>query len=585
MRTTALLFIFFLTFSIGAEEAPPAVPTLVELQADGHAVKADIDATSKRVDRFEANWQKTESEMSRDLLQQQAVASTLTMTQRVDAFLRQVEQVATTEAQAVGAEVIRAENQFFQTRLDLASGGLRNLFEQYEKAEPDKQLLVLLNIDDFYSYVNWLLGERQTNLKTLEGWGVDIRKEQRSLNREIVQYAEFMAAYLRSSTRQRELLQGELKSLPADARSAFEGKLATQDRLVRSAVNNLKQVLVLMEEQNLPVDQYNELIFKSTGNLAEAVVSIGAMRTVLTGLWEDIQNWLKANVGGILSRVVLFVALMGGAVLLGRLVRRGISRAVTHKKARFSTLVQEFFITIGGNLVVIFGFLFALAQVGWDLTPVLTGLGVAGIVIGFALQDTLSNFASGMMILIYRPYDVGDYIEAGGVAGKVGKMSLVNTTIRTFDNQVFMVPNAKIWGETIKNITSERIRRVDMVFGVAYTDNIESVEAILEEIVTSHPKVLKTPEHMIRLHLLNESSVDFVVRPWVKTDDYWDVYWDVTREVKVRFDQEGITIPFPQRELHMHTIQPPVELSDEPISLQRSDTGLRAAGEGEDGLV
>lgn len=581
MFRTALWVLLFLSGYCFAETTTTKQLSLKELLAEHAAIKADIEATSKRVVQMEANWKKTTSEMTRDLIQQQAVADIRTTTRRVNRFLEQVQAINTPEAIKLGESVVKAENGFFEARLAPASSDLRNLFEQYEKAGADEQLLVLFNINDFYSYINWLLTERLDNLKLLENWKIDITPERQELNQEISLYAEFMATYLRNNTRQKELLQAELKSLPADARSSLEGKIATQARLVRSAVANLKQVVFLMDDQKLPVEQYNELIFKTTGNLAEAVVNFDTLRTVVAGLWDDLIRWFKSNMGGMFSRLFLFAALMAGAILLARLVRRGISRAVTHKKARFSTLVQEFFINVGGNLVVIFGFLFALAQVGLDLTPVLTGLGVAGIVIGFALQDTLSNFASGMMILIYRPFDVGDFVEAGGVAGKVGKMSLVNTTIRTFDNQVFMVPNAKIWGETIKNITSERIRRVDMVFGVAYEDNVEQVEKILEDIVTNHLKILKTPEYVIRLHALNESSVDFVVRPWVKTDDYWDVYWDITREVKVRFDREGVTIPFPQRELHFHSESS--SLPTERVTIQRSDIGLRTVGEGEDG--
>lgn len=581
MFRTALWVLLFLSGYCFAETTTTKQLSLKELLAEHAAIKADIEATSKRVVQMEANWKKTTSEMTRDLIQQQAVADIRTTTRRVNRFLEQVQAINTPEAIKLGESVVKAENGFFEARLAPASSDLRNLFEQYEKAGADEQLLVLFNINDFYSYINWLLTERLDNLKLLESWKIDITPERQELNQEISLYAEFMATYLRNNTRQKELLQAELKSLPADARSSLEGKIATQARLVRSAVANLKQVVFLMDDQKLPVEQYNELIFKTTGNLAEAVVNFDTLRTVVAGLWDDLIRWFKSNMGGMFSRLFLFAALMAGAILLARLVRRGISRAVTHKKARFSTLVQEFFINVGGNLVVIFGFLFALAQVGLDLTPVLTGLGVAGIVIGFALQDTLSNFASGMMILIYRPFDVGDFVEAGGVAGKVGKMSLVNTTIRTFDNQVFMVPNAKIWGETIKNITSERIRRVDMVFGVAYEDNVEQVEKILEDIVTNHLKILKTPEYVIRLHALNESSVDFVVRPWVKTDDYWDVYWDITREVKVRFDREGVTIPFPQRELHFHSESS--SLPTERVTIQRSDIGLRTVGEGEDG--
>ena len=198
------------------------------------------------------------------------------------------------------------------------------------------------------------------------------------------------------------------------------------------------------------------------------------------------------------------------------------------------------------------GILMALSQVGISLAPMLAGLGVAGFIIGFALQDSLGNFAAGAMILIYRPYDVDDFVEVTGASGLVKKMNLVSTTITTFDNQTLVVPNSKIWGDVIKNVTAQKVRRVDLVFGIGYGDDIEFAEKVLTEIVEANEKVLKKPEHNIRLHTLADSSVNFIVRPWVKTDDYWDVYWEITREVKMRFDQEGITIPFPQRDVHLY---------------------------------
>jgi small conductance mechanosensitive channel len=181
----------------------------------------------------------------------------------------------------------------------------------------------------------------------------------------------------------------------------------------------------------------------------------------------------------------------------------------------------------------------------------LAGLGVVGFIVGFALQDTLANFASGVMILLYRPYDVGDLIEAAGAFGKVSDMSLVSTTILTLDHQTLVIPNNKIWGDVIKNVTAQRERRVDMVFGIAYSDDIPHAERVLQEILADCDLVLDEPEALVKLHNLGESSVDFVVRPWVKTDDYWDAYWYVTREVKIRFDAEGISIPFPQRDVHL----------------------------------
>jgi small conductance mechanosensitive channel len=182
----------------------------------------------------------------------------------------------------------------------------------------------------------------------------------------------------------------------------------------------------------------------------------------------------------------------------------------------------------------------------------LAGVGIAGVVIGFALQDTLSNFAAGAMILAYQPFDVGDIIEAGGVMGTVRKMSLVSTTILTLDNQTLIVPNKKVWGDVIRNISTQRTRRVDLMFGVGYEDDIEHVERVLKAIVEADARVLKQPAPLIRLHQLADSSVNFVVRLWTVQESYWDVYWDTTRAVKLAFDREGIKIPFPQRELHVH---------------------------------
>lgn len=199
------------------------------------------------------------------------------------------------------------------------------------------------------------------------------------------------------------------------------------------------------------------------------------------------------------------------------------------------------------------GVLMALSQVGISLAPMLAGLGVAGFIVGFALQDSLGNFAAGAMILIYRPFDVDDFVEVTGASGLVKEMSLVSTTITTFDNQTLVVPNSKIWGDVIKNVTAQQQRRIDMVFGIGYDDDVEHAERVLSDVVLNHEKVLKNPKPRIHLHTLGESSVDFVVRPWVETDDYWEVYWDIMREVKLRFDREGISIPFPQRDVHLYT--------------------------------
>jgi small conductance mechanosensitive channel len=146
-------------------------------------------------------------------------------------------------------------------------------------------------------------------------------------------------------------------------------------------------------------------------------------------------------------------------------------------------------------------------------------------------------------------------VEVTGASGLVKKMNLVSTTIVTFDNQTLVVPNSKIWGDVIKNVTAQTERRVDMEFGIGYDDDIELAERVLREIVNDHEKTLDEPEPLIKLHTLGDSSVNFIVRPWTKTENYWGVYWDIMREVKLRFDREGISIPFPQRDVHVYSDQ------------------------------
>jgi small conductance mechanosensitive channel len=173
-------------------------------------------------------------------------------------------------------------------------------------------------------------------------------------------------------------------------------------------------------------------------------------------------------------------------------------------------------------------------------------------VIAFALQNSLSNFASGILMLIYRPFDTGDVINVAGTLGKVESMNLLSTQLRTPDNQLVIVPNNSVWGDVITNITGITQRRVDMVFGIGYNDDIDKTQRILEEIVKGHELVLKEPASIVKLHELADSSVNFICRPWVKPENYWDVYWDITREVKRRFDAENVSIPFPQRDVHIY---------------------------------
>ncbi len=273
------------------------------------------------------------------------------------------------------------------------------------------------------------------------------------------------------------------------------------------------------------------------------------------GMFGFAVEWAKSPEGGV--RLAINLGLFLLTLLIFRIISAivaGVVFKALHKMKGTSDLLRDFFANAARRVVFFIGLVIALSMLGIDITPFLAALGAAGFVIGFALQGTLSNFASGLMILIYRPYDLGDVVTVAGTTGTVAAMTLVSTTLKLPDNQSVVIPNNSIWGDVITNITGQTTRRVDMVFGCGYSDDLQKAQRVLEEIVANHPKVHAEPAPVVRVHALADSSVNFVVRPWTDTADYWDVYWDVTRKVKERFDEEGLNIPFPQQDVHVHQV-------------------------------
>jgi small conductance mechanosensitive channel len=197
------------------------------------------------------------------------------------------------------------------------------------------------------------------------------------------------------------------------------------------------------------------------------------------------------------------------------LISKAVKKAVIRIEGA-SELLKDFIVNIIRKLIFIVGFVVALSMLEINIGPLLAAIGAAGFIIGFALQGTLSNFAAGIMILIYRPYDVGDLVDIGGTFGTVNAMTIVSTTLMTVDNQKVVVPNNMIWGDKITNVTGTDQRRVDMVFGIGYSDDIAKAQKILEDILLKHEAILKDPEPVVKVHELADSSVNFVVRPWVK---------------------------------------------------------------------
>lgn len=424
--------------------------------------------------------------------------------------------------------------------------------EKLDKADIEHKLALQNTLKESKDYYYLSLTDQLENYQWLAKLGNPEESKLGAFKLFIDQKIKFLSASLSFDTSREQLLSDQLAHSSDSEKSSLTLEHLFFERKVTNSTKGLEKLISIADQLNINTTNYKRQLFSTTGNLTEDILNFPVITAILSNWISSGSNWLLKHAPDQLLKFLVFILILFATRMVARLTSRVVLKAVVQPHLRMSKLMQDFFVSMSSKLIYFIGILIAFSKIGLDLAPVLTGFGVAGIIIGFALQDTLSNFASGMMLLIYRPFDVGDLVEAGGVSGKVSSMSLVNTTIKTFDNQIIILPNSKIWGDVIKNVTHERLRRVDMVFGIGYEDSIEKAEKILAEIVDAHPAALKKPEPNIRVHVLGASSVDFIVRPWVKTDDYWDVYWDVTREVKLRFDKEGISIPFAQQDVHVH---------------------------------
>jgi small conductance mechanosensitive channel len=234
------------------------------------------------------------------------------------------------------------------------------------------------------------------------------------------------------------------------------------------------------------------------------------------------------------------------------LVVKGMLKAM--QKSEVDTTLRRFVANLARMLLMLFVIIAAIGALGVKTASLVALIGAAGLAVGLALQGSLSNFAAGVLIVLFRPYKVGDWIEGGGVSGSVEEVQILTTVLKTGDNKRVIIPNSQIMGTTITNYSANDTRRVDLVVGVSYSDDLDKVRKELQDLVAADDRILDDPAVTIAVSELADSSVNFVLRPWVKTADYWGVYFGLTEAVKKRFDEVGISIPFPQQDVHVHNV-------------------------------
>jgi small conductance mechanosensitive channel len=372
-----------------------------------------------------------------------------------------------------------------------------------------------------------------------ESLGADVSEAEAVFVADLRLRSEILAARLADAdadleTARERLADGE-EEMELDVR-ALETRLAT-------IATSLGSVLTLMEARDLPTADLRRALLVATGDLTAENVSVEVVQGLLGQWWEAATGWVQSNGANLVFQSGLFLLTLGVFWVFARIVRGILIRTLDASPLEMSGLLRAFVSRWTTRAIMLVGLFIALSQVGVELGPILAGVGIAGFIVGFALQDTLANFAAGVMILIYRPFDEGDLVAVGGVTGTVSDMSLVSTTIHSLDNQSYVVPNTMIWGDVIQNYTALATRRVDLSFRIGFEEDIGRAMAVLERVLRSHEQVLDDPEPVVRVGAWGEYAVELLARPWCRTQDYWEVSWSLTRQVKEAFDEAEIRIP------------------------------------------
>jgi len=264
----------------------------------------------------------------------------------------------------------------------------------------------------------------------------------------------------------------------------------------------------------------------------------------------ELINQVQELVVGLGLNIVAAIAILVIGVWIAKIIRRIIEKSL--RKREIDKTLITFLLNLLYFLLLTVVVLASLGQLGIETTSFIAIVGAAGLAIGLALQGSLANLASGVLLIIFRPFKVEDFVKIADEEGFVEKIFIFTTQIKTFDNRTVIIPNATITSGKIINYTSKEIRRVDLSIGISYSDNIKTAIDALTQLCVSHSKVLKEPAPYVGVVEYGDSSINLTIRPWCKTDDYWDVFFGINEQMKLALDEKGISIPFPQRDVHLY---------------------------------
>ncbi len=451
---------------------------------------------------------------------------------------------------AFGAFLDRVSG-LYKEAIERRTDAVDDLRDQRLETTPDSLDLLEIQIVEAKAKLDTLIIGQMSTLADADSLGVDTAEQWEVVDRHLKNWAEGQVGRLQIALVTRNRLDSQIKDAgkagtdPSEI-TALRSQRQAADRRVRGIITTLGSTADLLQLRGYATAAYRQIIIRTTGDVTADILNpevfLGLAKDIGGGVW----TWIRDNGPNILVKLLIVI----GFIILFRIGFRLLwwfLRLI--RVVRFSNLMMDLMGRMIRPIATIAGLVTGLWLVGANPTTVLAGLGVAGVIVGLALQDSMSNLAAGFFILATKPFDIEDVVEAGGVIGTVEQMGLANTTILTFDRRRLFVPNRKIWGEVIENRSSEPLRRVDITARISYKEDLDHALEVLRDLVDVDEMVLDDPEPAIFVKKLDDSWIEIAVWPWVKREDWLTMLRGLPRLIKLRFEAEGIEIPYPRTEL------------------------------------
>jgi small conductance mechanosensitive channel len=391
------------------------------------------------------------------------------------------------------------------------------------------------------------------NAKLCETVGLDADRFWRKYDLELEERAASLTGRLQVSDLERDRIRSQIRAATKtgateDELAGLRVRLQASDQRIDGLVTSLRKAASLLGNRGYETSEYQQIIIQATGEVTEQILDPKVLLGLLKDFWRDVLQWFRENGPTILVKILILIV----CVLVAHIILRvawWLTLLIHRRKT--TKLVQDLTTRLIKPLATVIGLIAGLWFLGVNPLTLMAGLGVVGVIVGLALQESLGNLAAGAFILFNRPYDVDDTVRVGGVLGTVRQMGLATTTIVTFDNRRLHVPNRKIWNEVIENRTSEHCRRVETTVRITYEEDIDTAMELISAALAEHELVLKSPEPVIFVSKLDDSWVELAVRPWTKTDDWWEMTMRIPKVLRTKLEAAGIRAPYPRREVEL----------------------------------